>query len=300
MQTGISGIKKNLVKLSDGQRMFYRSAGDNGKYNLVFIHGMPLSSYMWRNVIPPISMDCHCIALDMMGMGESDKPGIQYNHQEHREYVADFMNKIPNDKIIMIGHGWGSIYANDWAANNPDRVHGLVCYEGYIRPPHRWEELSLPMQQFAFRMGTDAQMRKKIIDENYFFTNFLPNRSLNQFDDKTRKYYSSHYVLPAHRQVFLQYARELPLGGDNASSQGLQKIMDSYQDYLTTSLIPKLMLYSTPGFVVDAAAINWARENCKNITISNTGLGYHYAPETDPVGFTNSLLEWLIKNKLIG
>ena len=116
---------------------------------------------------------------------------------------------------------------------------------------------------------------------------------------KTLQYYASHYLLPSQRQVFLQYAKELPLGHSSVASHALEVMMDGYKDYLCDNVVPKLVLYSTPGFVADADCLNWVKQNVLNVTVTNIGMGYHYAPETNPTAFIEGLQTWLIGQKLV-
>src|SRR5262245_7411886 len=109
---------------------------------VVFLHGNPTWSYLWRNVIPHVSGVGRCIAPDLIGMGRSDKPDIGYRFVDHARYVAAFLDALDLNRVTLVVHDWGSALGFDWAMKNPGRVKGIAFMEAIISPVPTWADFS--------------------------------------------------------------------------------------------------------------------------------------------------------------
>src|SRR3990167_2698622 len=131
----------------DGSKMHYLSAGKGDP--ILFLHGMPVSGYFWRHVMPIMQDAGHCIAPDFIGMGKSDKPDIVYTLFDHIHYVTKFIEALKLKNITVVMHGWGSAVGFHYASLHPNNIKAMDFYESHLQAVTRWEELSLPIQQVA-------------------------------------------------------------------------------------------------------------------------------------------------------
>ena len=128
-----------------GRRMASVSMGEGEP--LVFLHGNPTSSFLWRDIMRPLSSSYRCIAPDLIGMGDSDKlpdsSSARYTFAEHREYLDAWLEQtLPKQPVTFVVHDWGSALGFDWARRHPERVTGIVYMEGIVRPFESWEEFN--------------------------------------------------------------------------------------------------------------------------------------------------------------
>ena len=143
--------------------MSYRDAG-NGDVPVVFLHGNPVSSYVWRNVIPHVAGQTRCLAPDLIGMGESGKPDSAYRLADHVRYLDAWFDAMGVDDAVLVGHDWGGTLAMDWAARHPGRVRGVAVTETFLRPV-RSEELT-PQVAGLFRAYRSPGGEKMIMEDN--------------------------------------------------------------------------------------------------------------------------------------
>ena len=270
-----------------GEKIHYLESGSGDP--IVFLHGMPTSSYLWRKIIPEISSIGRCIAPDMIGMGESDKPDIAYTIDDHILYMHKFISELSLKNITIVMHAWGSIVGFEYARLHPENVKGLVFYESHLKTNFSESELSLPVAEFISMIKQESDVYKKVIDENFLLTNFLKAGMLNSLNNEDYEAYCRPYITKKSRKVLLQYVNELPFGN---KANRVSDIVDVYSKFLLQSKIPKLLLYTVPGFTTSIKTISWARENLSNITVADFGDGLHFAQETNAYEFYLKFNAW--------
>lgn len=270
-----------------GSKMHYREEGEGDP--ILFLHGMPSSSYLWRNIIPCLAEHDRCIAPDLIGMGESDKPVIQYTIEDHIRYIEGFIQALDLHDITLVMHGWGSVIGFDYAMRHPENIKALAFYEAHVRPPSNQNILSLPLQMEAFLLNHPEKNYKLIVKDNYFFNEFLSRAMLRKLTDAERSHYQKPFETLESRELLWQYFLDLPLGDPEHPSLVL---MSRYSEHLQRSLLPKLLMYSVPGFMTPIADIVWCRDHLPNLTVSDLGYALHFAQETLPREFSQSLVSW--------
>lgn len=280
-------IDKNPVYEShylkvDGSKLHYIEAGQGDP--ILLLHGMPTSSYLWRNIIPHLSPLGRCIAPDLMGMGQSDKPNITYSIFDHIKYIEKFIDLMHLKKIIFVLHGWGSIIGFDYAMRHETNVKALVFYESYIRSLN--EDLSLPHQQQIFKL-----QETKSNDINHvplLVKELLTLAVLRPLTEDEIAYYQKPFRKDHSGQPLYQYLKEL-CGKD----EKIKKLIQNYAEKLKKSNIPKLLLYAMPGFITPIGTIMWAKENFPNLEIIDIGEALHYAQETNPTLMGETISMWI-------
>ncbi len=96
-------FESHYIKIH-GCNMHYVDEGSGDP--ILFLHGNPTSSYLWRNIIPHLTALGRCIAPDLIGMGKSDKPDIEYRFFDHAKYVEGFIEKMGLENIRVRFDYW--------------------------------------------------------------------------------------------------------------------------------------------------------------------------------------------------
>jgi haloalkane dehalogenase len=243
---------------------------------IVFLHGNPTPSYLWRDVIPHLLPYGRCLAPDYVGMGNSGAaPDGSYRLVDHRRYLDAWFEALGlNRNVILVLHDFGSVLGFDWARRHPERVKAIVYMEGIVRPFHSWDEwpdLTRPFFQ-AHRGDRGEEM---ILQQNLFIEYLLP---LRHIAPEALEVYRRYYRIPGpSRQPILSWTRELPIAGEPAD---VVAIVDAYAKWLSTSPIPKLFIDAEPaGFLIGAQ-----REFCRAWPNQETVLikGAHFLQEEAP------------------
>lgn len=271
-----------------GARMHYIETGQGDP--IVFLHGMPTSSYLWRNIIPGCSKNGRCIALDLIGMGKSSKPHISYTIDDHIKYVSGFIKELGLNNITLVMHGWGSVIGFEYARQNPTKIKGLAFYESHIKTSFSEADVSLPVAEYISMLKYEDNIYRKVVEDNFIVNNFLNTGMVNNLSDAEVAEYTSPFKTTADRMVLLQYVNELPFG---KKANRVSDIIDIYSKYLQDTKVPKLLLYAIPGFSTTVNTISWARDNLPNITVSDLGDGMHFTQESNPKMFVKKLNSWL-------
>lgn len=271
----------------NGSKLHYIDEGEGDP--IVFIHGIPTSTYLWRNIIPTLKTNARCIAVDLIGFGLSDKPDINYSVDDHIHYFNEFVSRLNLKNISFVMHGFGSIIGFNYFAQFENNVKSLAFYESYLYPETDWHKLSLPVQQLGALMRKTNSLEKSILEDNYFLRKIFPLGMLHLPDRVVLNKYYEPFALPEHRRPLLQFVQELPMGNPNSKTA---RIINEYANVLTNSNIPKLMLYSMPGFLTTIDMVTWCRDNLKNLQLIDLGEELHFAQETMPKYFAQILSKW--------
>jgi haloalkane dehalogenase len=231
-------------KTIGGLKMAYFETGAGDP--IVFLHGNPTSSYIWRNIIPYVQHLGRCIAPDMVGMGDSDKfPDSASNHfSENQKYLEALLDSLDASKnILFVIHDWGSVLAFDWTRRHPDAVRGIAYMEAIIQS-RSWSEVS-PVAQQIFKDLRSDKGEEMVLQQNSFIEFNLPKTILRQLSAEEMDQYRRPFLEAGEgRRAMLNWARQLPIEGEPAS---IEKIVKDYGDYLSHSPHPKLFIEANPG-----------------------------------------------------
>jgi haloalkane dehalogenase len=278
--------KRQLVL---GQEMAYVEVGSGDP--IVFLHGNPTSSYLWRNIIPYVQELGRCIAPDLIGMGDSDKlPNSgpnSYTFVEHRRYLDALLEALDvRERVTFVVHDWGSALGFDWAYRHPDAVRGIAYMEAIIKS-RAWRELPEPGRSIFQALRTPAG-EQMILEQNSFIEFNLPNTILRQLTEEEMAHYRRPFLEPGEgRRPMLSWARQLPFEGDPAE---VTEIVTTYGAWLSSSSIPKLFIQSDPGTMPPSHL-----EFCHSWPAQSEIIvrGRHYPQEDSPDEFGSALAAWL-------
>jgi len=280
--------QQKKYKEINGIRMAYYEVGQGDP--IVFLHGNPTSSYLWRNVIPHVEHLGRCIAPDLVGMGDSGKlpnsgPGV-YTYLTHREYLYALLDELGvDDNVTFVIHDWGSALGFNWAQLHPDSVKGIAYMESLFNPPGRDD--AKPSKFFqVLRSDRGEQV---ILEDNLFMTMFFREVGL-YLSEADQAEYMRPYLEPGEsRRPMLTWPREVPIGGEPADTA---KIVGEYTVWLTESDIPKLFIQATPGIIFSVDDLRRFARSLPNQQIVQV-YGGHFVQEISGDAIGRALAAWI-------
>jgi haloalkane dehalogenase len=284
-----SPLSKSFVTV-ERRRMAFHDVGSGDA--VVFLHGNPTSSYLWRNVVPHIAGRTRCIVPDLIGHGDSEKldnggPGA-YTFVEHRRYLDGLLEQLDiGGHVTLIVHDWGSALGFDWANRHRDRVAGIAYMEAIVRPLgwDDWPEVARGIFQ-GMRSEAGEEM---ILEKNLFVEAILPSSIIRTLSDEEMSEYRRPFAEPGEsRRPTLTWPRQIPVDGEPAD---VVEIVQRYADWLSGSELPKLFVNAEPGSILTGAQREFCRTwpNQTEVTVP----GLHFIQEDSPDEIGAALSAWL-------
>ena len=281
--------EKQFIEVN-GKRMAYVEMGEGRP--IVFQHGNPTSSYLWRNIMPGLASLGRCIAVDLIGMGHSEKLDNsgpdRYRYVEHRDYLFAAWDALGIDEdVTFVIHDWGSALGFDWASRHPARVRGIAYMEAIVCPM-RWEDWPDAargvFQGFRSEAGEDM-----VLARNLFVERVLPGSIIRELSDEEMAVYRRPYGEPGEdRRPTLTWPRQIPIDG---TPDDVHDIVSAYAEWLQVSNIPKLFINAEPGAILTGPQREFCRSfpNQTEVTVA----GVHFIQEDSPEAITDALRDWL-------
>jgi haloalkane dehalogenase len=273
-----------------GRRMAYVETGAGDP--VVFLHGNPTSSYLWRNVIPAVADRGRCLAPDLIGMGDSDKlpdsGAHSYTFEEHRRYLDSWFDRVSaTTAVTLVVHDWGSALGFDWASRHPDAVRGIAYMEAIVQPAG-WHDLPAQVAEL-FRAVRSPAGEQMVLENNMFVEAVLAGGTLDPLPDAVVREYRRPFDEPGEgRRPTLTWPRQVPLDGEPAD---VAATVERYGQWLADSDVPKLFVNADPGATLVGAAREFCRSwpNQTEITVR----GAHLVQEDSGQHIGQALASWL-------
>jgi haloalkane dehalogenase len=261
---------------------------------VVFLHGNPTSSYLWRNVLPHLQSLGRCIAPDLIGMGDSDKlpnsgPG-SYRFVEHRRYLDALLEALDvRERVALVIHDWGSALGFDWANRHRKAVKGIAFMEAIVRPQgwDHWDIMN--MRPFLQALRSDAG-EKMVLEENFFIEKIVPGAVLRPLTAEEMAEYRRPFAKPGEgRRPTLTWPREIPIEGEPAD---VNAIVEDYANWLASTDVPKLFIWARPGALLGGG------ENLETVRkwpaqTEVTVQGIHFVQEDSPDEIGKAIAGWM-------
>ncbi|MCO4772979.1 MAG: haloalkane dehalogenase [Deltaproteobacteria bacterium] len=271
-----------------GSKMHYIDEGEGDP--VIFLHGNPTSSYLWRNIIPYVSDQARCIAPDLIGMGKSDHPDIPYRYDDHYRYLCAFIEGLDlGDRLVtLVIHDWGSGLGFRWAHEHADRVRAISFMEGMVKPMAR-ADFPPDLRVMFPIMRTRLMGYLMVSVGNLFLRKMLPDLIHGDVRPEVLAHYRSAFPTIASRKAVEQWPREVPLDGDPSDNYD---VVMAYREWLTTTPFPKLMFYGNNGVAIQEPELAWCKEKLANLKVVDLGDAIHFVQETHPDLIGRELATW--------
>ena len=273
-----------------GVNMAYVEMGEGDP--IVFLHGNPTSSYLWRNVMPHLEGRGRLIAPDLIGMGDSDKlePSgpERYRFVEHRDYLFDLLDGLGvEENVTLVIHDWGSALGFHWAETNPQAVRGIAYMEAVVAPLtwDDWPEDGREIFQ-GFRSPAGDEL---ILQKNLFVEGVLPNAIMRKLSEAEMDAYRRPFREPGEsRRPMLSWPRQIPIEGE---PKDVVEIVESYGKFLAGSEMPKLFVNAEPGAILIGSQREFCRSwpNQSEVTVK----GLHFIQEDSPEEIGRAVAAWM-------
>ena len=273
-----------------GKRMAYIDEGSGDP--IVFLHGNPTSSFLWRNIMPYMEGKGRLIAPDLIGMGDSEKLDDsgphRYTYVEHRKYLFELLAALGvNSNVTMVVHDWGSGLGFHWAHQNPDKVKGIVFREAIVAHIPEWEafpEAAIEVFQ-GFRSPAGEEM---VLQQNIFVEAVLPENIIRKLTTAEMDEYRRPFLEPGEdRRPTLTWPRQLPIAGEPAD---VIQIVNDYGEWLAQSPLPKLFVNADPGALIAGPVRDLVRSwpNVSEVTVP----GIHFLQEDSADLIGEAIASW--------
>ena len=259
---------------------------------IVFLHGNPVSSYLWRNVMPEVKHLGRCIAPDLIGMGDSEKldnPGPDtYAFETHRAFLDGFMQAVgAAENVTLVLHDWGSALGFDWANHHRGAVKAIAYMEALVRPYPDWSDWDEGAATFFQAMRSEAG-EHLVLERNLFIEKILPSSIIRKLSDAEMDEYRRPFKNEIDRWPTLSWPRSIPVGG---SPENTHKTIGDYANWMASNNVPKLFVNADPGAILIGDQREFARDwkNQHEVTVK----GIHFIQEDSGPEIGRAIAEWL-------
>lgn len=283
------------ANIGNGERLRYVEGGQ-GQDLFVFLHGIPTSSYLWRNVTPTVGSNARTIAVDLPGYGLSDLPKDgDYSYQSQLKRLSVFLDQLPDRKFYLVVNDLGSLLGIDYAMSHSDRIAGIVLIEAVFMPSEPWyEQLTSLQKTLFFTMRSRSLAEFMIVTTNQMPSATFSLGIVRSLTAEEEAVYLRPYEDVERRRVMLDGPgpATMPPGGVSQRAGDIADVMNRNAARLAKSTIPKLLLTAEPGLLVQPPAIDYAKRNLPALTINSVGAGKHFLPEDQPTAIAKAIAAW--------
>ena len=281
-------LKKQKISINN-KNIAYAESGSGDP--IIFLHGNPTSSYLWRNITPHLESQGRCICIDLIGMGDSDKldnpDENSYQFEEHYHYVNAAIESLTNgENTTFVIHDWGSALGFNWCYHNPDSVKGIAYMEAIVKEM-TWEDWRDEAKGIFQGFRSDAG-ESLVLEKNYFVERVLPGSIIRRLRDEEIEEYRRPFLNPGEdRRPTLSWPREIPIEGQPAN---VCEIVNQYAEWMQTNDIPKLFINAEPGAITTGRMRDFCRswKNQTEVTVK----GIHFIQEDSPDDIGKAISTW--------
>lgn len=288
--TVLSDIELTKITVLDSM-MAYREMGDREAPVVLFLHGNPTSSYIWRNVLPHVAPVSHCIAPDLIGFGQSGKPEIEYRFRDHVRYFDSFLDHTGITSAFVVAQDWGSALAFHLGARRPGFIRGLAFME-FIRPMSTWNDFHPDQVETFQKFRTPGVGEEMILQNNAFIEGVLPAATARRLSEEEMAVYRAPFPTPESRRPTWRFPNELPIAGEPAD---VYATIEEAHRALAQSTYPKLLFVGNPGALISPAFAESFVNGLKNCRVVHLSSGLHYLQEDHPDVIGANIKEWLVE-----
>ncbi len=269
---------------------------------VLFFHGIPDNSYLWRNVVPLVAKNHRAIAVDLAGYGKSEVPKQEdYSIERHYQYIKGFIEKLNLQNVTLVVTDIGSLYGLKYAIEQDSNIKGIVFIEGMYMPSKEWYKSLKLMQKMMFRMmKKEKRAYKMIVEKNKMPKMMLKMSVARKYSDELVAKYNEPYKDNLERRKIMMYGA----GPYTVPPKGISKVKGDFADEMNkiaaglkkiNSTVPFLFIHANPGMIVRKKNIKYAEQHFKNADFFNVGKGKHYLSEDHPNAIGEKISNWTLK-----
>jgi len=270
-----------------GSKIHYVEEGSGDP--VLFLHGQPTSSYLWRNVIQHVSPVARAIAMDNIGFGKSDKPDIEYRFVDHVKYVEGFIEALGLKNVTLVIHDWGSALGFHYAMRNESNVKGIAFMEALLMPIPSLDAMPPGMKEIFTAFRTPEVGWDMIVNQNMFIEQLVPQMIVRQLTDAEMDAVRAPFTDPSTRLPLWRWPNEIPIGGEPAD---VHEIISAYAARLQESDLPKLFFHADPGAITPPPMVEMIKQSYKNLKTVDIGQGIHFIQEDNPHLIGEEIAAW--------
>jgi haloalkane dehalogenase len=286
-----------FVKVVGDVEMAYLESGQLDSDNVVlFVHGAPEQAYVWRNIMPYLENYARVIAVEHVGHGLSDKLDIDYTIEDYVKYLFSFIETLELDNITVVCQDWGSGIGPYYGACNPDKVQGVVLMEALLAPSYPIRDAEIARNDPTMAIAMDHYDRWRSDDaekwnseQNLFVERILNMHTARQMTQRELDVYRDPFRDPNSRQPMLEWPRQVGYGGDRPY---VDRAMDAINEWLFTSDVKVLDIFSKPGAVTTELDVAWRAERIEHHESAFVGMGNHFLQEDQPEQIGHAIGDW--------
>lgn len=271
----------------------YRETGDPEGRPVLMVHGLPFSSFIWRDVMAALPQEgWRLLAPDLAGFGDSEAaPGL-HGVDDQARHLAAFVDALGLEGVTLVGHDWGAGIALMYAGANPDEVAAFAHFEGAMPPVYPRPDYEEMPERVAglFRSMRGEEAERVVLEENLWLDTIMPTMTAEPLPEAARAEYDRPFPTPESRRPLLEMSRSLPIGGEPADVVALY---EAGVEWWTTTEVPKLVLHAEPGRLYPEELALWNEDNAANVTLTGIGPGLHALQEEAPEALAAALSDWL-------
>jgi len=268
-------------------KMHYIEEGEGDP--ILFLHGNPTSSYLWRNIIPHLTSQGRCIAPDLIGMGKSDKPELNYGFTDTYRYLEAFIEKMKLKNVTLVLHDWGSGLGFNYANLHRKNIKAIAFMEAMYDAPTLYD--------MPFSIKTAVKMMRNPIfgklmamNMNMFIKKMLPDMILRDLTKEEKEYYGAPYKTKKSRFPLWVWPQDVPFADGKPTSA--TDAVKSWAPWLASADIPKLGFYVTPGVAIKEKDVKVIKDTFKNTEMIHLGEGLHFIQEDYPHEIGEAISKW--------
>jgi haloalkane dehalogenase len=277
----------------DGYKIHYVEKGQGEP--ILFIHGNPTSSYLWRNILPTVAnaAEKRGIALDLLGFGKSDKPNVEYTLQLHTQIVQKFIEELGLGNLTLVLHDWGGSLGMYYAVHHPEKIKGIVLMETFMWDM-RWQAFPVILRVMLWLLRSPVGfIMSQVV--NIFINQFISAGVLHKenLTDEVMRGYREPFPTIKSRRAIRVFPKLLPIQGSPRASV---EIMKEIENGLSSLSCPMLWILNEQGSLT-GKDIPWLKEKIPQIKTQNFGPGKHFMQEDNPEKLSQIISDWILKNK---
>ena len=284
-------FESQYLKIGD-DKLHYVESGQGDP--ILFLHGVPMSAYSWRNIIPHLSDSARCIAIDFMGFGKSDKPDIDYSFSDQLHYLSTFIESKDLQNITLVMTDIGGIIGTNYAMSHPERIKGLVFMETPLSNARTFHKNGGMMQRMMFWMSRKPKMGYNMMVKKNMFIKMMPMLIKRKLSDEEKENYSAPFTTVASRKALFAPPHSFPKKGKNAQPGDMGDFLNRNAAQLQQSDIPKLLLYARPGMLTNKKVLAWADEHLSYLETQYVGKAKHLMEEDLPHEIGAAIRNWFV------